>query len=413
MTGPSYDLLVGLHVLSAVVGFGAVSVSGTYAGRARSLAAPHQDPGLRRYFHPGTNWAERSLLLTPVLGAVVLWSGDRAAASQAWPWIGLGCWVLAAADRDGPLLARGDEDPDLACRRARRRGPGVVRAERVPQNVPYRAVGGVGDIAVLPGGGRRDDLAALMTLARSRSRTCPSASLPCPGGRYIGVVQAQATARDRPATRRGSTGVLGALVLLVVAGAMTACTAAAGDTHLGSSRAAVGHAKARPLAAKERALAEPPAGFGVGLSIATWTDPRGATENFYEGTTTPGRVLQVEILYPTLAVKAQVVKPRAAPAYRYGPYPVIVFAHGYDVDPNTYRALLVSWVAAGYVVVAPFFPDTSLAAIEAQHGVDTEYDIFNQPGDVAFVVSQVVGAAHRSPPPSRGLSRRLGGLRPT
>jgi hypothetical protein len=108
--------------------------------------------------------------------------------------------------------------------------------------------------------------------------------------------------------------------------------------------------------------------------------------------------MQVEILYPTLSVKAPAVKPWAPPAYRFGPYPVIVFAHGFDVDPNTYRVLLVSWVEAGYVVVAPFFPDTSLAAVQAQHGADTESDMFNQPGDVAFVVSQVVGAAHGSPP---------------
>ncbi len=203
------------------------------------------------------------------------------------------------------------------------------------------------------------------------------------------------------------------MVLLVAAGALAACSAAAGDTHLGTtaSRATTGHAKghavkgeraagtSQGLSARVRTSDKAPAAFGVGLSIATWTESHASTENFYEGTTTPGRVLQVEILYPTLEVKARAVKPWAPPAYRYGPYPVIVFAHGFDVDPNTYRALLVSWVAAGYVVVAPFFPDTSLTAVEAQHGVDTEYDMFNQPGDVAFVVSQVVGAAHRSPPP--------------
>jgi hypothetical protein len=80
-----------------VVGFGAVGVSGTYAARARSAAEPRQDPGLQRYFHPSTNWAERSLLLTPVLGAIVLWAGDRSAVWQVWQWIGLGCWILAAA----------------------------------------------------------------------------------------------------------------------------------------------------------------------------------------------------------------------------------------------------------------------------------------------------------------------------
>lgn len=153
------------------------------------------------------------------------------------------------------------------------------------------------------------------------------------------------------------------------------------------------------LTGKARSSHKAPAAFGVGLWTATWTEPQGSTENFYEGTSEPGRQMQVEILYPTLSVKAPAVKPWAPPAYRFGPYPVIVFAHGFDVDPNTYRVLLVSWVEAGYVVVAPFFPDTSLAAIQAQHGADTESDMFNQPGDVTFVVSQVVGAARGSPPP--------------
>jgi len=139
--------------------------------------------------------------------------------------------------------------------------------------------------------------------------------------------------------------------------------------------------------------------FGAGLTIATWAETKGSTENFYEGTNQPGRDMQIQILYPTVKAKPLTVAPFAPPAYRYGPFPVIVFAHGFDVDPNTYRALLVSWVEAGYVVVAPFFPDTSVAAIEAQQGIDTESDEFNQPGDVAFVVSQVVEAGHGTPPP--------------
>jgi hypothetical protein len=101
MTGPGYDLLVGLHALSAVVGFGAVGISGTYAARARSLAEPRGDDGLRRYFRTGANWAERSLFVTPVLGAIVLGVGDSSAVSQPWPWIGLGCWVLAAGIATG------------------------------------------------------------------------------------------------------------------------------------------------------------------------------------------------------------------------------------------------------------------------------------------------------------------------
>jgi hypothetical protein len=97
VSGPGYDLLVVLHVLSALIGFGAVGVTGTYAARARSVADPRCEPQLRRYFREGTNWAERVLVLTPVLGAALLWGGDRSAVSQAWPWVGLGCWALAAA----------------------------------------------------------------------------------------------------------------------------------------------------------------------------------------------------------------------------------------------------------------------------------------------------------------------------
>jgi len=96
VSGPGYDLLVVLHVLSAVVGFGAIGVTGTYAARAGCAAEPRHEAQLRRYFHQGTNWAERVLLVTPVLGAALLWGGDRSAVPEAWPWIGLGCWVAAA-----------------------------------------------------------------------------------------------------------------------------------------------------------------------------------------------------------------------------------------------------------------------------------------------------------------------------
>jgi dienelactone hydrolase len=209
---------------------------------------------------------------------------------------------------------------------------------------------------------------------------------------------------------KGTARLRVALVVLVAAGSLAACSAAAGGTHTGSAGrgAAAGHAgqlghgrdatsASRGPVGTSRDPVRSPTSFGVGLGIVTWDETQGYTENFYEGTTQSGRVMQVEILYPTLVVKPPAVVPLAMPAYRFGPYPVIVFAHGFDVDPNTYRALLASWAEAGYVVVAPFFPDTSLPAIEAQHGVDTESDMFNQPADVAFVVSQVDKAAKDSP----------------
>ena len=40
----------------------------------------------------------------------------------------------------------------------------------------------------------------------------------------------------------------------------------------------------------------------------------------------------------------------------HGPYPLVVFAHGYDADPNSYAALLHAIASAGYVVAAPTYP---------------------------------------------------------
>ncbi len=220
-----------------------------------------------------------------------------------------------------------------------------------------------------------------------------------PAFREAGARQAR---RETPASR----GRLLAPLLLLAAGTLAACSAAAGGTGPGqttgtgtgrstSSSSSTSTSTTTPhLQASVAAVR-----FGAGLATATWKEKHGSTENFYAGTIKPGRRMKVQILYPTLKAKPLSVVPLAPPAFRYGPFPVIVFAHGFDVDPNTYRALLVSWVAAGYVVVAPFFPDTSRAAIEAQHGADTESDEFNQPGDVAFVVSQIVRAGHGHAPP--------------
>jgi len=41
---------------------------------------------------------------------------------------------------------------------------------------------------------------------------------------------------------------------------------------------------------------------------------------------------------------------------QHGPYPLVMFAHGYGVTPSTYAALLSRIAQAGYVVVAPTYP---------------------------------------------------------
>ncbi len=85
------------------------------------------------------------------------------------------------------------------------------------------------------------------------------------------------------------------------------------------------------------------------------------------------RVLTTSVWYPS------------APA---GPFPLIVFAHGYNTTPAAYAGLLQAWARAGYVVAAPTFPLTNPAA----PGGPNEGDVVNQPADVRFVIDQLLWA---------------------
>lgn len=72
-----------------------------------------------------------------------------------------------------------------------------------------------------------------------------------------------------------------------------------------------------------------------------------------------------------------------------GRRPLVIFAHGYQVGPMPYLALLQSWAAHGYVVAAPEFPLTDAAV--AGRNLD-ESDIDNQPQDLRFVTDSLVAA---------------------
>ena len=76
----------------------------------------------------------------------------------------------------------------------------------------------------------------------------------------------------------------------------------------------------------------------------------------------------------------------APPDRAAGPFPLIVFAHGFAVTPATYFRLLRAWARAGYVVAAPVFP------LENAHapGGPNESDLVNQPRDMSVVISRML-----------------------
>jgi dienelactone hydrolase len=68
-----------------------------------------------------------------------------------------------------------------------------------------------------------------------------------------------------------------------------------------------------------------------------------------------------------------------------GPLPVVVFAHGWNSDPSHYGPLLDAWASAGYLVVAPTFPDST----DTTPG-DPVSDYPEQVGDLSFVITSLL-----------------------
>jgi len=97
-TGAAYTVLLLLHVACAVVGFGAVAVTGVQARRARRGPTAAGSDGVRRYFRPGVNWAARTLYGVPVFGFALLASSDGAfAVRDGFVIAGLVLWLAATA----------------------------------------------------------------------------------------------------------------------------------------------------------------------------------------------------------------------------------------------------------------------------------------------------------------------------
>ncbi len=103
-TGPGFDIVLVLHIVVAVIGLGAVVVSGVQAQRLHSAAPGAVAANVTDYFAPGVNWAGRALVAVPIFGFVLLvLSGGVFTLKEAWVQIGLVLWVAATGWAEGVL----------------------------------------------------------------------------------------------------------------------------------------------------------------------------------------------------------------------------------------------------------------------------------------------------------------------
>jgi dienelactone hydrolase len=141
----------------------------------------------------------------------------------------------------------------------------------------------------------------------------------------------------------------------------------------------------------------PPSSFAVGLRVLHLVDTSRAI-TLPNGTSEP-RTLLTYVRYPALGAPYRTDLLNAPAARADGPFPLVIFGHGFAVTPTPYKRLLQSWARAGYVVAAPVFP---LENADAPGGPD-ESDLTNQPADMSFVISRILAASSSPSGPFAGL----------
>lgn len=151
------------------------------------------------------------------------------------------------------------------------------------------------------------------------------------------------------------------------------------------------------VATVETGAKSPPTSFAVGLRVMRLVDTSRTIAP--DGQPAVPRTLLTYVRYPAVGASSQTDLPNAPAARAAGPFPLIIFGHGFDVTPKLYQLLLQSWARAGFVVAAPVFP---LENADAPGGPE-ESDLTNQPADMRFVISSVLAASSASAGPLSGL----------
>jgi len=197
------------------------------------------------------------------------------------------------------------------------------------------------------------------------------------------------------AIRQRRLAAIGLLALVVAAGGLIVALVTGGrrsQPHLGS-----GLAHTSRVASIMNTPPQRSSSFAVGLRVLQLVDPS-RTIHLPDGSVEP-RTLRTYVRYPALG-PAGGTDLRNAPAARIdGPFPLVIFGHGFAVTPGPYTGLLQTWTRAGYVVAAPVFP---LGNANAPGGPN-ESDLINQPADMRFVISQLLAASSDASGPLAGL----------
>lgn len=116
--------------------------------------------------------------------------------------------------------------------------------------------------------------------------------------------------------------------------------------------------------------------YRVGSRWMTFDEPAASVD----GSVIAARRLLTQIRYPLANRPSKTTRPAV------GPFPMIVFAPGFMQCGAPYSKLLSFWATAGYVVVVVNFPNSDCLTSNP-----TENDMLNQPRDMSYVITRMLG----------------------
>jgi dienelactone hydrolase len=123
--------------------------------------------------------------------------------------------------------------------------------------------------------------------------------------------------------------------------------------------------------------------YAVGTRSLTFVDQTRETPAFGDTPAQPTRTVVTDIWYPAAGDPAAATTADAPPAE--GRFPVIVFNHGQQGEPQQYALSLETWAKAGYVVAAPRHPLT----IRGGPGAQFVDDMAGELSDIPFVLDSL------------------------
>jgi dienelactone hydrolase len=135
----------------------------------------------------------------------------------------------------------------------------------------------------------------------------------------------------------------------------------------------------------------------VGLRVLRFVDESRRIE-LPDGRRQP-RALVTYVRYPAVGPATGTDLSNAATARADGPFPLVIFGHGFALTPKRYARMLQSWARAGYVVAAPVFPRENANA----PGGPDESDLINQPADMSLVISRLLALSAGGKGPLAGM----------